>query len=59
MAEKNFIQSLIEFEKENIPPAIMEIIRRDFLNDPDFRPSRVAQASNAAKGLCLWIRALD
>lgn len=42
MAEKNFIQSLIEFDKDHIPQQIMEIIRKDFLNDPDFKPSRVA-----------------
>ena len=37
----------------------MTKIRTRFINDPDFKPARVEKASYAAKGLCMWVRALD
>lgn len=59
MSEKNFLESLLEYDKDNIPQAVINKIRVSFLNDPDFKPSRVEKASFAAKGLCMWIRALE
>jgi dynein heavy chain len=59
MAEKNFLQGLLDFDKDSIPEAVMRKIRDQFLPDPDFKPARVEKASVAAKGLCQWIRALD
>ena len=59
MSEKNFLQSLLDFDKDHIPEAAMQTIREKFLPDPEFRPSRVEKASVAAKGLCKWVRALD
>jgi dynein heavy chain, axonemal len=59
MGEKNFLQGLLEFDKDHIPEPVLRKIRDNFLGDPDFKPSRVEKASVAAKGLCLWVRALD
>jgi dynein heavy chain len=59
MSEKNFLQGLLDFDKDHIPEAVMRKIRQQFMTDADFRPERVAQASFAAKGLCQWVRALD
>ena len=59
MAEKDFMKSIIEYDKDNIPDPVIHKIRKTFIPDPDFKPSRVQQASLAAKGLCLWVRALD
>jgi dynein heavy chain len=59
MAEKDFLPDLIDFDKDNIPVAAMRKIREKFIPDPDFKPERVEKASFAAKGLCLWVRALD
>ena len=55
MAEKNFLEQLLKFDKDNIPDAIIDRIQREFLDDPDFRPKRVEKASFAAKGLCEWV----
>lgn len=52
MSEKNFLQGLLDFEKDNIPDVIMRKVRQQFIKDPEFKPERVAQASFAAKGLC-------
>jgi dynein heavy chain len=59
MSEKNFLQTLLDYDKDHIPEATMRKIRENFLPDPDFKPSRVEKASVAAKGLCQWVRALD
>lgn len=59
MNEKNFLGSLIAYNKDHIPEKVMREIRNKFIDDQDFKPSRVEKASFAAKGLCLWIRALD
>ena len=59
MSEKSFLDELLNIDKDNIPEAVIEKIRNQFLNDPEFKPSRVAQASKAAKGLCDWIIKLE
>jgi dynein heavy chain len=59
MNEKNFIDCLINFDKDNIPEHVIEKIRNQFLNDPEFKPQRVSKASLAAKGLCEWVIKLE
>lgn len=59
MNEKNFLEDLLNFEKDNIPEHVIEKIRGQFLNDPEFKPSRVSKASAAAKGLCEWVIKLE
>lgn len=59
MSEKTFLDSLLEFDKDHIPETVINKIRNQFLVDPDFKPQRVEKASFAAKGLCMWVRALD
>jgi dynein heavy chain len=59
MAEKDFMKTLLEYDRDNIPDSVVIKLRKEFIGDPDFKPSRVQQASMAAKGLCMWVRALD
>jgi dynein heavy chain len=59
MNEKNFLEDLLNFEKDTIPEHVIEKIRGQFLNDPEFKPSRVSKASAAAKGLCEWVIKLE
>jgi len=59
MSEKDFLEQLIKYDWENIPDSTIKKIRKQFIPDGDFKPSRVEKASQAAKGLCLWVRALD
>lgn len=37
----------------------MQKIRNEYMNNPDFDPSKVAKASSAAEGLCSWIKAME
>ncbi|MEQ2239822.1 Dynein heavy chain 9, axonemal [Ilyodon furcidens] len=49
-----FLDSLINFNKENIPEACLKAIR-PYLQDPEFQPDLVASKSYAAAGLCSWV----
>uniref|UniRef100_A0A7N6A5B3 Dynein, axonemal, heavy chain 9 n=1 Tax=Anabas testudineus TaxID=64144 RepID=A0A7N6A5B3_ANATE len=49
-----FLDSLINFNKENIPEACLKAIQ-PYLQDPEFQPDLVASKSYAAAGLCSWV----
>lgn len=38
---------------------IMAKIRKEYIPNPDFDPSKVKTASSAAEGLCKWVCALE
>ncbi|XP_028131634.1 dynein axonemal heavy chain 7-like [Diabrotica virgifera virgifera] len=59
LGDMNFLQSLKDFDKDNIKAEIMVKIRKEFLPHKDFKPHVVAKASSAAEGLCKWIIAMD
>ncbi|XP_032430935.1 dynein axonemal heavy chain 9 [Xiphophorus hellerii] len=50
----SFLDSLINFNKENIPEACLKAIR-PYLQNPEFQPDLVASKSYAAAGLCSWV----
>lgn len=49
-----FLDSLINFNKENIPESCLKAIQ-PYLQDPEFQPELVAAKSYAAAGLCSWV----
>ncbi|GAB0094584.1 Dynein heavy chain [Sergentomyia squamirostris] len=59
LGDMGFLQSLKDFDKDNIGVDIMKKIRKDFIPHKDFQPHIVAKASSAAEGLCKWIIAMD
>ncbi|VVC38423.1 Dynein heavy chain, coiled coil stalk,P-loop containing nucleoside triphosphate hydrolase,Dynein heavy [Cinara cedri] len=59
LGDINFLQKLKDYDKDNIPVHIMAEIRKTYIPDPNFKPSIIAKASSAAKGLCQWIIALN
>uniref|UniRef100_A0A6I8NXA9 Dynein axonemal heavy chain 12 n=1 Tax=Ornithorhynchus anatinus TaxID=9258 RepID=A0A6I8NXA9_ORNAN len=59
LGDIRFLQSLHEYDKDNIPPAYMAIIRKHYLPNPDFVPEKIRNASTAAEGLCKWVIAMD
>ena len=58
MGESNFLDALKAFDKDNIPPAIVAKITV-YVQNPEFDPVKVKQASKAAFGLCSWVRAME
>eukprot|EP00966_Prymnesium_polylepis_P257875 5956968-Prymnesium_polylepis.2 len=57
MSDAHFLQSLFEYDKDNIPASVIEKVK-PHLGDPNFSPDVVAKSSKAAMGLCKWVRAL-
>ncbi|CAF0812221.1 unnamed protein product [Brachionus calyciflorus] len=54
-----FLESLINYDKNNIQPAYIKRIRERFIPDPMFEPLSIRTVSTACEGLCRWVRAMD
>ncbi|CAB3257078.1 unnamed protein product [Arctia plantaginis] len=59
LGDMSFLESLKNFDKDNISIPVMQKIRKEYLTNKDFKPHIVAKASTAAEGLCKWIIAMD
>ncbi|XP_054281409.1 dynein axonemal heavy chain 7-like [Macrosteles quadrilineatus] len=59
LGDMAFLQQLKDYDKDNISPPIMAMIRKQYLPNKDFKPLIVAKASSAAEGLCKWVIAMD
>uniref|UniRef100_A0A3B5AG71 Dynein axonemal heavy chain 7 n=1 Tax=Stegastes partitus TaxID=144197 RepID=A0A3B5AG71_9TELE len=59
LGDIRFLQSLHEYDKDNIPPNLIAIIRNKYITNPDFEPEKIRTASTAAEGLCKWVCAMD
>lgn len=59
LADPKFLSMLKEYDRDNISPKYMKIIRSKFINDPNFQPDVVKKASVAACGMCKWVRAME
>ncbi|XP_054010575.1 dynein axonemal heavy chain 7-like [Hylaeus anthracinus] len=58
LGDMNFLQNLKDYDKDNIPHNIMQVIKKTYMTDNNFKPHVVAKASSAAEGLCKWVRAM-
>ena len=56
LADSNFIPNLLNYDKDNINPKIVAEIKRDFIDNEDFDPSKVAKASRAADSMMRVLR---
>ena len=59
LGDMKFLQSLKDYDKDNISPKVMKEIRERIVTDENFVPEKVAKASVAAEGLCKWVRAME
>ncbi|KAF3429654.1 hypothetical protein E2986_08409 [Frieseomelitta varia] len=59
LGDMRFLEGLKNFDKDNIPPAYMKIIRERFINDRSFQPEAIKKVSTACEGLCKWVRAIE
>ena len=58
LADPNFIKQLLEFDKDNMSDKTLRKVR-NYVSRPEFEPEEVGRVSNAAKSLCMWVRAMD
>ncbi|XP_067686354.1 dynein axonemal heavy chain 7-like [Haliotis asinina] len=59
LGDMKFLESLHNYDKDNIPVAYMKTIRSKYISNPDFDPEKIKTASTACEGLCKWVRAMD
>ncbi|VEL22959.1 unnamed protein product, partial [Protopolystoma xenopodis] len=52
-----FLDSLLNFDKENIPDAVVQKMR-PYIESASFSPSAIAKVSKACTSICLWVRAM-
>lgn len=58
MVDMGFIDKLKNYDKNNIPDAVLRKLRLS-INKPEFDPFNIGKISMACKSLCLWCRAID
>jgi dynein heavy chain len=58
LGESDFMQQLINYEKDNIDPKRIKGLQKYMIME-NFTPEDVGKVSAAAKGLCMWARAMD
>ncbi|XP_071951094.1 dynein axonemal heavy chain 2-like isoform X2 [Antedon mediterranea] len=58
LGNQNFIKELVEFDKENMSDRVLNKIGK-YCSQPDFQPEIIGRVSNAAKSLCMWVRAME
>jgi dynein heavy chain len=59
LSDIKFLESLKEYDKDNIPANVMTKIRKNYINNPEFNPSLIKNVSSACEGLCKWVIAMD
>ncbi|GFR40055.1 hypothetical protein Agub_g593 [Astrephomene gubernaculifera] len=58
LSDMGFLDSLVTFDKDNIPAEVIQALQ-PLLSHPDFQPAKIKKVSQAAFGLCSWVRAMD
>lgn len=58
LGDTTFMAQLQQYDKDNIPPAYIVAVR-PYLAMPELAPDTVKKASQAAYGLCCWVRAME
>ena len=59
LGDMKFLDSLINFDKDNIPVKVMAKLSDKILNDESFDPEKIKVASTAAEGLSKWVIAIS
>ena len=54
MQVDDFLNQLINYDKENIPDAVQKAVQ-PYLDNPEFDPEFIRTKSGAAAGLCAWV----
>ncbi|KAE9297326.1 Dynein heavy chain 6, axonemal [Phytophthora fragariae] len=58
LSRGTFMAELKEYDKDNIPVAILKKIRK-YIENPEFAVEEVKKVSHAAMSLCMWVHAID
>ncbi|XP_047987651.1 dynein axonemal heavy chain 7-like [Leguminivora glycinivorella] len=53
-----FLEGLQNYDKDNIPPAVMAKLMKTVMQDEGFVPEKIRAVSVAAEGMCKWVIAM-
>ena len=53
LEDTKFLQKLKDYDRDHIPSKVIKILRKRYVNKPEFEPALIKKASVAAHGLCL------
>ena len=59
LGDMKFLDSLVTFDKDNVPAPIIKQVRQKYANNADFDPEKIKQASTACEGLARWVLAIE
>ncbi|KAK2577836.1 hypothetical protein KPH14_001102, partial [Odynerus spinipes] len=59
LSDAKFLDSLLNFDKDNIPEKVIDNIRKNYLTKPEFNPAKMKKVSTACEGLCRWVLAMS
>ena len=57
LANPKFLKNIQKFKKESLTQETIDKVT-PYLENPNFSPEKVKRASNAAEGLCKWVKAV-
>jgi len=58
LGDANFMMKLLNFDKDGLDDGLLKKISK-FTVNPEFTPEAVGKVSLAAKGMCMWVRAME
>lgn len=58
LSDIKFLDSLLNFDKDNIPEAVIDKLKKRVLNNENFDPDKIKSVSTACEGLCRWVLAI-
>jgi dynein heavy chain len=58
LGDANFMMKLLAYDKDQLDDALLKKIGK-FTANPDFTPDAVGKVSLAAKGMCMWVCAME
>eukprot|EP00232_Nephroselmis_pyriformis_P029065 CAMPEP_0182867354 /NCGR_PEP_ID=MMETSP0034_2-20130328/8675_1 /TAXON_ID=156128 /ORGANISM="Nephroselmis pyriformis, Strain CCMP717" /LENGTH=4528 /DNA_ID=CAMNT_0024999703 /DNA_START=83 /DNA_END=13669 /DNA_ORIENTATION=- len=58
LGDTNFMERLLKFDKDLLVDALLKKIKK-YTDNSDFTPDVIGKVSGAARGLCLWVRAME
>ncbi|XP_039430309.1 dynein axonemal heavy chain 7 isoform X2 [Culex pipiens pallens] len=58
LGDMKFLDGLLNFEKDDIQPKVIQKLEERILNNENFDPDKVKTASTACEGLCKWVIAI-
>ena len=58
LGDIKFMDGLLNFDKDDIPPKVIQKLEERVFTNENFDPEKVKAASTAAEGLCKWVIAI-